>query len=516
MSSAVVVVLIACSIGATTAPRPTAAASPPTPSASGGTLVFGLSLEPPSLDPQVDSGTAALTVKLQLYRGLVAFYNGGKIVPELAESWKQESPTSWVFNLRRGTKFSNGDPVTTDDVVYSFQRILDPKTGARFRTQLSAIDKVEAVGPSTVRFTLKQPVATFLELLALPEQAIVDQKFTQTHDLKTDVMGAGPFKMVEWQKGVSLTVERVPGFYKEGLPKLDRIKFVFLPDDTARVTALRAGDVDLIEFVPWKDMQSLSADPNFWYQGTMGLFMYLQINVAHKPFDDPRVRQALGYAINRQAILDAAFSGRGGLIYGMATPSASWAYIPADAKYFRYDPDKARALLRQAGVPDGLKVNVLSTSTYMMHEQTAVVVQAELKKVGLDVELNLPDWPTRLEQGLKGNYDLAVAGNPGDFNDPDFYYDFYHTGPIRSTASPNFSDGQIDRLLEEARQAPDLSKRKQLYAQFETRALELSPLIFLTWREQGYAGKKSVRGFQNLPAFLVIRSGITLEETTVK
>jgi glutathione transport system substrate-binding protein len=504
------------------AARPTQAATPAPAKADAkppGAAVInvGLSNEPARLDPHVTTGTAGRTIQLLIYRGLYNYGKEGKLTPELAESYQVgEDRRTYTFKLRKAT-FHNGDPVTAEDVKFSIERILDEKTGATFRSLLAIVEKVEAVDAATVRITLKAPAAPFLHYLALPEVAIVSKKWVTEKgaDFAAAPMGAGPYAFKEWKKGQSLVLEGFKEFYKPGLPKTPTIRYTFLAEENARVTALRGGDVDLIEYVPWKDIGAIEGDGALQLLSTKGPFMGLIFNTGFKPFSDPRVRQAIAYTIDRQAIIDTAFNGRGYPIFGLAMPSTSLAYDPKLDNYFKVDLEKAKALLKEAGYADGFKAKLLATSQYAFHQQTAVVVKSELAKIGIDLELDLPDWATRLQKGSKAEYDMTVIGTAGDITDPDFVSDYFASGSTRLNASPGFTDARIDELLTAGRAELDEAKRKAIYAELQQRALDLSPSVFLMWRDQSYAAKKGLQGFENLPGFLSFQSGITLEEAVL-
>ena len=484
--------------------------------AEGGELIFGLSTEPPNMDPQVGKGTAARTVKVQVYRGLVSFHKDGEIIMDLAESVEQPDDVTYVFKLRDNANWHNGDPVTAEDVKFSLERILDPETGATTRTQLSVIETIEVVDEKTVQLTLSQPTAAFLSLLAIAESAIVSKNWVEAgNDLDADMMGAGPFKFVEREKGVRIVLEKNPDYYQEGYPKLDKLTFVPYRDENLRVTALKTGDVDIIEYVPWKDMVAIDADPNLKLETTVGPFMYLIFNPDREPFNNPQVRKAIGYAIDRQGVLDAAFVGRGSQLFGLPVPENSWLYDESLVNFWDYNPDKAKELLAEAGYPDGFKAKLLSTATYDMHEQTAVVVADSLSKIGIEVELELPEWGARVEQGNAGEYDFAVMGSGAAIIDPDWLTDYYSVEGIRYGRVPNWSNSEVDRLLGEAASVQDQDERIALYKEFAAIALEEAPYVWLTWREQGYAYQNGIEGFQNIP-FLTFNSGITLEEVSVK
>ncbi|WP_248930720.1 ABC transporter substrate-binding protein [Paenibacillus hamazuiensis] len=481
-------------------------------------LIFGLSGEPATMDPLVQNATHGRTIKLAIYRGLVNYDKEGKLSNELAESYSVSADKkTYTFKLR-DAKFQNGDPVTAEDVKFTFERIANPKNNATFRNELSVIDKIEAPDAKTAVFTLKEPYAPLVHYLALPESVIVSKKWTEEKngDLNANPMGAGPFQFVKWTKGQEFVVKKFDGYYKKDKAKVNSIRFIFYPDENTRVNALKAGDVDLIDYVPWKDAASIEQDPNLKLDSVSGPFMMIQFNTQFAPFSDPRVRKAISYAIDRNTIINTAFNGRGKPIYGLAIPQGYMGYNPKNDNYFEYSVEKAKKLLAEAGYPNGFKARLLSTSQFSYHQQTAVAVQSELKKIGIEVELDLPDWATRTKKNTDGNYDFLIAGTSGDITDADWLSNFYTGGAVRLNNSAYFNDAEINKLLVDGRKEQDEAKRKEIYEKLIDRALDLSPFVYLSWREQAYAMKKNVDGFKNMPGFLSFQSGITLEDAAVK
>jgi len=497
------------------APEATATSVPPTAESAKEPieLLVGLSNEPKSWEPAVNGGTSQRAVKLLVYRGLYNYGKNGELTPELAADVKiSEDALKYTFTLREAV-FHNGEAVTAEDVKFTFDRIAIKETGATFSKQLSVISAVNVIDPKTVEFVLSMPMAPMLDYLALPESVIVSKKWSEANagDINTKPMGAGPFTFKEYTSGQRVILEKFANFYKPGLPKADKITFMFYPDANTRVTALQAGDVDLIEYVPWKDVEMIKADSNLKLLGGTGPFMGLIFNTTFEPFKNPLVRKAIGYAVNRQVVIDTAFSGAGLPIYGMNVPPSSLAFDKKFTNYFSYDPEKAKALLAEAGYPNGFKARLLATSQYDFHQNTAIAVQAELAKIGIEVELVLPDWATRLEKNLKGDYDFLVVGTGGDIADPDYLADFYQSGDIRLNNAPGYANPKVDELLSQGRSIVDPVKRKEIYDQLQEIVLDESPLVYLMWRDQSYGASTKLMGFEPLPGFLSFQSGIMLE-----
>jgi peptide/nickel transport system substrate-binding protein len=474
-------------------------------------LIFALSSYPPSLNPFLNVGTAAATYSLAAYRGLVGYGPSGDISPELAKSWEMQGDTTYVFELRENAKFHNGQQVTPEDVQYSFELIRREKSFDLSSFFENVVD-IRPDGTRAIKLSLRQPDASFLDNLALPQAPVISKEAAQSNP--DNWVGAGPFEVTSEERGRHILLSEFESYYKQGLPKLQKLQMTAYEDGTQRVNALIAGDVDLIEYVPWEAMSRIENDSNLVLITTLGPFMYLTFNVQYSPFEDPRVRRALGYAINRGDILKAAFSGRGELLTGMPVPESSQYYNASVQRFWEYDPTKAEQLMADAGYQDGFKAQLLSTSQYGMHQSTAEIVQQNLEDVGVNVELSLPEWATRVSRGNEGDYQFSVMGSSTNYNDPDALSDFL-SGGASYVRSYGFEDSTIDSLLDAGRTTLNESERKQIYNRLYRRAMELSPILPLTWRSEGYAFQRYVKGFQQLPEALTFWSGYTLEQTSV-
>ncbi|MFK4772105.1 ABC transporter substrate-binding protein [Rhizobium sp. ZW T2_16] len=476
--------------------------------ASASVLKFGLSTFPPTIKPFDNTGGAANTVKLMLYRGLMGYDAHGKLWPEVAESVEWSTPTTAVFKLRKNAVFHDGSPVTAADVIYSLNEITKDGSAAYLKSDLKIIAAVDAVDEKTVKITLKAPSAVFLDLLASYCCPIISKKSTDS-----ETIGAGPFTLKGSEKNVYIEVARFKDFYLSDQPKVDGIRFIAYADENLRYAALQAGDVDLIEYLPWTQFDAVEKSSTLKMKDTLGPFMFLLFNVTEGPFANPKVRQAVGYAIERQDVVDAAFAGRGVPLYGLPNPKGSPFDLADPAHEWKYDVEKAKALLAEAGYPNGFECRLLATATYGMHQDTASVVQAHLDVIGIKATLDLPDWGTRVTAGKEGKYNIAVHGTSGNYNDPDALWSLLYSGNPSYLQSFGFKSARIDGLLEKGRTEVDPAKRKAIYQDLVIAYYEEVPQVPLNWRVQAYAMKKSVEGFEQLPGFLSGSSGYALDET---
>jgi ABC-type transport system substrate-binding protein len=476
-----------------------------------GKLIFGLSSYPPNLFPWANAGTAAETAKLAMFRGLLGYDAEGKLRGELAESWERDPKDgAWVFHLRQA-QFHNGDPVTSADVAYTIEQVAAAQSTAYLRTEMQDIAKIETPDPRTVRFVTKQPVATF-PLLAASSFLPICAKGSA--DGNAPGIGAGPFVPTAQERGVAIEFKAFDKYYRPGLPKLKALRMVAYQDENLRVAALQTGDVDLIEYVPWQSMSTIEQDAKLALQTTNGPFMYLVFNGKAPPFGDARVRNAIVYAIRREEIVKAAFFGRGAPMEGIPIPDSSPFYDAERVHHWAYDPAKAKALLKEAGLAKGFSAKLLATAQYGMHKDTATVVQQHLAEIGIVVELVLPDWATRVNLGNRGQYEFAVGGTSADSNDPDGLAPVLAGNLTPSyVRSYGIEISRLDQLLAAGRAEFDEAKRRAIYEEMQDVALAEAPFVGLAWRSQGYAMSRRVQGFHNMPGALSFYSGTTFEDT---
>ncbi|MDH2328494.1 ABC transporter substrate-binding protein [Cereibacter sp. SYSU M97828] len=471
-------------------------------------LRYALSAYPPGLDPFRHQGAAANVVNAQIYRGLLSLNGEGEVVPELAESWSMDGAVL-TFKLRPNATFHDGSPVTAADAKWSLEQVIAEDSTAYFVEDLRVITGMETPDDHTLVVTLEAPSLAFPKFIATPYVPVL----SQAAGLESPV-GAGPYKIARMEEGVSIDLEAFEGFYKEGLPRTPRLKMIAYRDESLRVAALESGDVDIIEYVPWQSMGKIEENDSMVLMEDTGPNMILNFNVTQAPFDDPRVRQAVAYAINREDIVAAAFYGRGEPLLGLPIDKDSEIASDATQNLFSYDPEKAKTLLEEAGVV-GQAVRLLSSSTYAMHEYTAIVIQQYLDAVGLKVELDLPEWGARVTQGNEGRYQFAVNGSSTTVNDPDGLTAMIGTGGPSYKRSEGYSNADLDALLAEGRHETDLARRQAIYNKVATIVKEDVPLCPLTRRTQGYALRKNVEGFAPLAGSYSSYSGYCIENVVL-
>jgi peptide/nickel transport system substrate-binding protein len=474
-----------------------------------GIIRYGLSAFPPNLQPWVSTRASAGTEKMLINRSLVGYGSKGELRGELAESWALDKDGAWVFKLRQGCLFHNGEPVTADDVKWSIEQIAGEKSTAYMRAQFQGVERIEIPDPQTIRLVTKQPEATLPTWFGNYNTFIIWRK-----SAPNEPIGAGPFRLVGQERGTSLDLVAFDKYYKPGFPKLKGIRFIVYADENLRNAALVSGDVDMIEYVPWQSMAAVEADQRLKLDSVEGPFMDVLFNGTKPPFNDARVRRAVAHAVRRDDIVKAAFFGRGKVLEGLPIVEGTPWYDKELAHGWNYDPARAKALLTEAGYANGFQTTMLATAQFGMHKDTAEVVQQHLAAIGIQCELQLPDWSTRVNRGVRGQYDMAIHGVSSDNNDPDGL-----TVVLDTSLSPSHGRSfKVDAprtiaALAKGRSEFDQAKRVEIYKEMQRVALEEVPLVGLAWRSQGYGMTKDVKGFANLPGALTTSSGCMLEET---
>lgn len=484
----------------------------PASAASNQELLWGLDSDVPNLQTPMNQGSASMVLNAALHRGLVQYGASGKIVPALAQKFTSKGDQTFVFTMRPKIFFHTGAPVTTADVKATLEWAMDATHAPKLYPATKGIASITTT-KTTATIKLVKPDASFLAFLADVSGAILPANRLG----KTDptYVGAGPFQFVSYEKGREFVVKKFAKFYDAKKVKLTGIKFEIIPDQAARDNAMFTGAVDIVSFAGWNNYNRYRQRSDLKLDETDGPFMYLVFNATTGPFADPKVRQAVAWAVNRDSVVNAALNGQGKGMYGMPIPKASAFFNLKQANYYYQSVSKAKALLAEAGYPNGFKATMLSSSQYSFHQNTAISVQADLKAIGIDLTLNLPDWSTRVALGAKGDYDIAVYGTVGVVNDPAFLEQIL-TPAGAQNASFGYNNAALNALLDQAKAEPNIAARKSLYAQIGDIVLNDAPIVTLASRSQAYAYSTNVKGFNNIPGFLTFESGYNLATTYKK
>jgi peptide/nickel transport system substrate-binding protein/glutathione transport system substrate-binding protein len=471
---------------------------------AGGVLKVALLRDPTGWDPHINYGATTYSFQNNVYEGLVRYSLKGALEPALAVRWETPNPTTYVLHLRKNVRFHSGNPFTADDVKGSLERILDPATNATRAREFSVIESIAVVDPATVRIALKQPSAPFLELLAAGEAMMVDTKWAQAGgDFKKGASGTGPFKLGPFETGVRYALVKNPDYWDASLPYLDRIDLSSIGKDEQRVSALKTGTVDLAEYIPWQEIKGLEKDPAIRVHVGYDTFNVIRLNPKRPPFDQPKVRQAMNYLVDRKEIIDLAWGGIGRPFGAGLIPEGHWAFPKALQGTWSYDVARAKKLLAEAGVSPAATKLVLDSTTLSVHMDSAQIIVTQLQRAGFtQVELKPMDVPTQQRKRVSGDYQLMMDGFSLPWPDPDFYSAFFATGGASYARAVEFSDATLDKLLADGRATADPAKRAALYAQVEQRLVELAPWVFLHWRPQAEATRGSVGGYTRLPGAL--------------
>jgi peptide/nickel transport system substrate-binding protein len=468
----------------------------------GGTLRFGVQKSLTALNPFIQTQSLNHRVRSLMYEGLLAFDSKLEPLPALATSWNvSPDATLYTFTLRPGVKFHNGKPVTLADVKWSIDYVQDPKNAAFGRADLTVINQVEIEEPDRIRIRLKFPfsplLSTFAGIHILPILAKDSVKTGERPD--SFPPGTGPFRFVSWKPAQELRVQRFDGYWQKGLPYVDEIRFIFGLDETTRLNAIRSGDMDISE--------EMTSDQILWIRdgkipgvgfalAAAGNHPRMGINHCRSPFNNLKVRQAFAYALDKQEIINGTFSGLGVPTNQKIVKGTKWfASEVADRKQ---DIGKAKALLAEAGYPEGLKVTVPGSPG---SQKILQVIQSQVRKAGIELTLLIRDQATHIAALNKAEFEISMSGGATSA-DPDLaYYAHYHTPPPEQWGKggryqPCYSNARVDHLLEEARKVTDVQQRRRMYKEMIEILQEDVADIPIAFVPVGYAFQNTVKGFE--------------------
>ncbi len=415
---------------------------------AGGRLVWGKPAEVDVLDPTVSTTATAWELLNLSYENLVGLDDHLKPVPALATSWRQSSPTTYVFELRKGVRFSNGREMTADDVVGSLRRLDDPKLKAWWSAQLDLRDVAKS-GPTQVTVTLAKPRTSFIAALAGTPAAILPIKELKagTFDPKKELLGTGPFKVVAHSQSESWTFARNPFYRDKSTPKVSTLTVRIMPDDAARAAALRDGSVDVTTFETPDSIRLLKGQANVktTVQSTTDYYT-MYVNAKRSILSDDRLRQALALSIDRDKLVKVALGG-----VGRATAAAPVAFNvcdPAAMPFATPDPARARQLVEAAGAT-GKTVDIITIPAVPMAAPMAQVLQQSLQSAGLKVHITSLEIGQALKRERAGDFDLFIGWFAG-YSDPAMNMPTWNPKLAGFNEAWARSDAQLNTLIDES------------------------------------------------------------------
>ena len=460
-----------------------------------GTLSVGVEAETYSMDPLVAWMTYGMVMMRQIYDTPIDFNPDGTLKPRLATKWEQTDDLTWRFHMRKGVKFHNGYPFTAHDVKFTLERILDPANKCRYRSRYSTVDKIIVVDDYTLDVKTKTPDAVLPRRMAFFVR-VISKKWVEENGiekLRKQAMGTGPFKFVSWQRKDKLVLEANTDHYQT-VPKVKTLIFRPIPEMGARMAELQSGGVQIVTNVPPFMMKQLEKKPDLALQKVLSLrSMFMVLNTLKvDALKKQKVRLALNYAVDKEAIINGICSGLGKPEGLSAAPQVQG--VDKKIKPYPYDPAKAKALLKEAGYPDGFQLNLFSPSgRYPMDKEVVQAVAEQLSKVGIKTKVHVMETQKYFKKFIAKELDGAFLighalmlwdqGLLVSFVNPKASYCHYH-------------NAQIEKLIHKMRSIMDQKKRYEVAHKIQWMIHDEAPMIFLYNLENVYGVSKKVDGFK--------------------
>lgn len=544
-------VLAGCSGGQET---PTATSSPDedggedTPTAesgkitTGGELVIALQSDPGGMNPHKPINTQGQQLVRNFGNTLVGVDSNGELHPDLATEMPEisEDRTTYVFTLREGVQFHEPykRELTAEDVVQNFRKILDKDYGSPARGDFEGLlvgeeinpeETVRATGTYEVTFDLAKPFADFLYKLSHPRKSILPMESYEEHKedlgtVDTGIWSTGPFQFVEAVSADHYTFERNPDYFRETdadqLPYVDMLTFRIIPEASVRITGLKTGEISISEQVPATDVSSLKQQENVKIKSRPGSSrLTCWINQRnYEPFTKKKVRKAMGYGHNVEALIQTKFKGLAAPPTG-PFPPWHWAFDEDAITTYPHDVEKAKSLLEEAGYTDGFRMKCQPTNQPLFVD-TAQIMQQSLSEVGIDMEIT-PKEKSAAFEPIIGKWGADNIGPSSDFHsmvedltflfDPDNYAYSYHTNNFFNFAY--YSNDQVDKWLDEARTVTDRNKRQELYSNVQKKVTEDIPAIWQAWWNTNQGLQKKVQNFNIYPNFALHLENVWIKQS---
>jgi peptide/nickel transport system substrate-binding protein len=490
------------------------------------TLIFARGGDSVSLDyASVTDGESSRVTK-QIFESLLEFdADSFEIGPGLAHDWDvADDGLSYTFYLEEGVTFHDGTEFNADAVKLNFERWADPEHEFAFAddgynysvygTQFGGfagddghvIDEINVINDHEVEFVLNEQLGSFIQNMGMSYFAITSPAAFEEYGsaINENPVGTGPFKFVSWSRDDQIVLEKNEDYWQEGYPKLDSVIFQVIPDNSARLTALRSGEIDIMDGLNPDDVDAIEGEEGMTvFERATNNIGYLGFNMEKEPFDDVLVRQALNHAVDKEALIETLFA-------GLAEPAKN--IIPPDylgyndnVDEYEYDPDRAMELLEEAGYADGLEFDLWTMPVarpYMPDPQRAAeVLQENFNEVGVTANIHTEEWATYLERTEQGEQDLFMLGWSGTNGDPDYFYgNLLHGSAIPGGNRTFYRSDEADDLFNRGKVSIDDDERDEIYQEAAQVVHEDAPMIPLVHSIPVLAGSERVQNYVPHPS----------------
>ncbi|WP_024822058.1 MULTISPECIES: ABC transporter substrate-binding protein [Aminobacterium] len=465
------------------------------------TLVVANMYDAKSLDPHVTPDVGSAHIMVQIYETLLKTDDKGEIVPSLAESYEKIDDRTYRFHLREGVKFHNGEELKASDVAFTFHRAIE--IGKTIGFIVGNIDpaSIKVEDDYTIVMGTKTPDTSFLACLThFGGGCILNEKAVNEagDDYGTHPVGTGPYKFVDWQKGDRITLTRFDEYWGTK-PAIKDVVVRAITEQTNRTIELESGGVDIAYAIPPLDIRRIEENSKLKLIRVPDVSVqYMGFNCSKKPFSDVRVRQAITMALDLEKLNKAVYRGIGGPAYGPIPPRLR--YFNTNLSILKYDPERAKELLAEAGYPEGFKASIW-TNDRKERIDIATIAQSMLAKVGITVDIQVMEWGAYLDKLSEKQHDMYLMGWSTPIPDPDYaVYGIFHSSQIKGMNKSVYSNPKADELMDRGRTLPDGDERRAIYEELQTLLVQEAPWVFVHNGEEVVGTSKNVKGFVADPA----------------
>ncbi|SMC49764.1 glutathione ABC transporter substrate-binding protein [Sporomusa malonica] len=471
-------------------------------------LVIAQDANPTTMDPHDTQDTLAYGIQKTMYEGLLGFDKDMKVIPVLAEAMPElaKDAKSITFKLKKGVKFQDGTDFNAEAVKANIDRLKDPANKLKRASLYTAIDHVEIIDPYTVKIVLNKPFAPILQAFAHPAGLMISPKAIKEYgkDLNRHPVGTGPFQFVEWKDGQYVIVKKFDAYWdKANAAKVDKITFKPVTESASRVAMLKTGEAQFIYPLPSEQVEAIKGDSNIVVDQAQSIIeRYVVFNVTKKPFDDKRIRQALNYAVDKDALAKVVYKGFASAPESAFAPKV-WGF--QKQQMYAYDVEKAKKLLAEAGVPNGFEVT-LWTPNDTVRAKLAEFVQQQWQAIGVKATIQQMDFVTLTNQlsvkPEESKLQVAISGWSPSTGEADWGIRPLLTKNMFPTAGFNvgfYANDQLEKFVTTGLESGDEKERLNAYGEAQKTIVEDAPWVFLTVQDNLAGKRKNLSGVYVLP-----------------